>query len=518
MSNSSSDLPEAGEERRARPEIIAVALVAVVVGVVARFVTRSVLWLDEALSVDIARLPIGDIAAALKRDGHPPLYYVLLHGWIEVAGSGDVAVRALSGVIGVATMVLVWFLGRRRGGPTLAWILVGVVAVSPFAVRYSDEARMYALVMFLTVVGWFLLDDIIVRDRATTLRFVGLAVVGAALLYTHYWSLWLLAAVGLCALWGVWRRPEERKRWIGVVIALVAAGAMFLPWVPTMLYQAAHTGTPWAPPTRPTSAVSTTLADYAAGNFGEQALITVLLGIAIVLGLFGRGTSDRTIELDVRTRPQVRREAVVAALAFAIGVLVAFVSRSAYATRYSAVVFILVMLVIAAGITRFLGRWIRLGAFVVIVGTLSVGALWNITYERSQMKEIGRALTASLQPGDVVVTCPDQLGPSLRRRIPDDVIVTTFPDGGDGYFVDWVDYADRNAAADPVAFAARTVAQAGPAHTIWLVWSTSYKTLESKCSDLNAAFAAVRPTEMIVIEDGEGWYEHASLSRFAAQP
>ena len=69
---------------RARHAVLIVAwlAVAVVVAVVLRFVTTSDLWLDEALTVNIAKLPLGDLRAALLRDGAPPLYYVLLHGWM----------------------------------------------------------------------------------------------------------------------------------------------------------------------------------------------------------------------------------------------------------------------------------------------------------------------------------------------------------------------------------------------------------------------------------------------------
>ncbi|MEY4916125.1 MAG: hypothetical protein RL616_38, partial [Verrucomicrobiota bacterium] len=40
-------------------------------------------------SVNIARLPLGELPEALRHDGHPPLYYALLHVWMQVAGSGD---------------------------------------------------------------------------------------------------------------------------------------------------------------------------------------------------------------------------------------------------------------------------------------------------------------------------------------------------------------------------------------------------------------------------------------------
>lgn len=499
----------------ATPELIVIAVVAILAGVVARFVTRSALWLDEALSVDIASLPLSELRAALEHDGHPPLYYVLLHGWMELFGTGDVAVRALSGAFGLVTLVLVWFLGRRRGGTTLAWILVTLVAVSPFAVRYSNEARMYSLVMLLVVVGWFLLDDIVVRGRATIGRFIGVAVVTAALLYTHYWAMWLLAAVGLCALWSVWRHPAARRAWFGTILALVAGGVAFLPWLPSMLYQNAHTGTPWALPTRPTVALANSLVDYGAGRFGEQALVGIVLAIAIALGLFGAARSRISIDLDLRTRPQVRREAIVVALTFAIGTGLAYLTRSAFATRYSSVVFILVMVLAAAGLTRFSDRWIRCGVVVVVAGALAISGLSNITYERSQSKVIGQMLTAKLGPSDVVVVCPDQLGPALLRRIPDGTVVVTYPDGGDGRFVDWVDYAERNAASDPDAFANAVLAKAGPSGTVWLVWSVSYRTLEQKCADLNAVLSAARPAQPLIAENGDQWYEHASLTRFA---
>ena len=76
--------------------ILAVAGV-IAVGVALRFIARSDLWADEVLSVNIARLPLGDLREALRHDGAPPLYYVLLHIWMDVFGTGNEAVRALSG-------------------------------------------------------------------------------------------------------------------------------------------------------------------------------------------------------------------------------------------------------------------------------------------------------------------------------------------------------------------------------------------------------------------------------------
>ena len=76
------------------------------------------------------RLPIADIPAALRHDGHPPLYYVLLHLWMRLFGQGDVAVRALSGVWSLLLFPLVWVAGRRFGGTRVAWFAVALLGLA----------------------------------------------------------------------------------------------------------------------------------------------------------------------------------------------------------------------------------------------------------------------------------------------------------------------------------------------------------------------------------------------------
>ena len=78
---------------RARFEVL-IIVAASLVGIVARLFPASPLWLDEALSVNISEKPIGSIGDALRHDGHPPLYYYALHGWISIFGSSDFAVRS----------------------------------------------------------------------------------------------------------------------------------------------------------------------------------------------------------------------------------------------------------------------------------------------------------------------------------------------------------------------------------------------------------------------------------------
>jgi uncharacterized membrane protein len=503
--------------KRPDPAALVAVLVAVVsAGVVLRFVTTSHLWLDEALSVEIARLPVRDIPQALRHDGHPPLYYALLHAWISLFGDSDVAVRSLSGVFGVALVPLGWFAGRRLGGRDAAWIVVAVLAVSPFAVRYATEARMYSLVMVLVMTGYLLLGRALERPCAP--RLAVLSVTVGVLLLTHYWALWLVAATVVVLGWQ-WRHTagNARRATGRALVAVVAGGLLFVPWLPSMLTQAAHTGTPWAATVRPTTMVSVGLTDIGGGEFAEGVLLGFALLTLAALGLLGKAVDARRIELDVCGRADVGPEAAVVVLTLAIASVASYATRTTFASRYLAVIFPVFVLLAALGVSRFIGsapRRIVLGV-VLVLG--AAGSGYNVVTDRTQLGVIAGAVNARRQPDDVVVVCPDQLGPSTRRLLPDAHLLT-YPDGGDGRRVDWYDYEERNATADPRAFVEQTGLRI-PGRAVWLVASDSYKTLDGQCPALQALLSqGARSVESVVAQDGDTYFENAGLLRIVLGP
>ena len=137
-----------------RRDWAAVGIVAAVaVGIALRFLSRGPLWLDEAQSVAIARQPLAHLQEALRHDGAPPLYYALLHGWMKLFGTSTFAVRSLSALPAVLSLPVILRLGRRVGGEAVGIAAVVLLAVSPFAVRYSVETRMYSLLLLLGLLG-----------------------------------------------------------------------------------------------------------------------------------------------------------------------------------------------------------------------------------------------------------------------------------------------------------------------------------------------------------------------------
>jgi hypothetical protein len=531
--------PAAGiREPRPRPKdtpgwVRAGIAMVIAVGVVARFVPRGPLWLDEALSANIAELPLGRIGEALRRDGHPPLYYWLLHLWGSLVGSSPWALRALSGLLGVATLPLAYLAGLRVGGrprrtepagawdaPEVrarhtAWAAVTLLAGLPFAVRYSSETRMYALVMLGVLAGYLLVCAHLDRPRWTTLA--AATAVGAALLWTHYWSMWLLGATGV-VLAGVavtaHRHGNRTRRTaaVGLLGGLAVAGLSFLPWLPTLLYQSAHTGTPWGEPVRPAAIGVLGMIYLVGGPVAEPQLVAYLVAGLLVAGVLGATNRRGRLELGWHVAPTARPEALLVALTLALAWAASFTAQSAFTARYLSVVVPLVVVVAAMGLTAIgSDRWRRAVAAVVLAG-FAVGIVAEVARGRTQAGEIADAVVRVLDepgagPRPVLVACPDQNGPSLQRALRDrgrsaEVEVLTYPDLADPRFVDWVDYADRNERTDPAEVAAR-VAERAAGRTLLVAATGGYRTLEGQCEALVAALAAARGQPSVLVPPAE---------------
>jgi mannosyltransferase len=135
------------DTRRAIPTYLPL-LAVVALGCSLRFyqIGGEGLWIDEAFSIWLARRPWGEMVRWVASvDQHPPLYYALLHAWIQILGDAEASARALSALFGALTLPVVYLLGRRLVEGEVGLVGAMILAVSPFHVRFAQEARMYTL-------------------------------------------------------------------------------------------------------------------------------------------------------------------------------------------------------------------------------------------------------------------------------------------------------------------------------------------------------------------------------------
>src|SRR6185437_7664394 len=437
-------------------------------------------------------------------------------------GDSDLAVRSLSGVISVATLPVAWVVGRRLGGRTVAWTLLVVLASAPFAVYYATEARMYSLVMFLTACGVWAVSRALERPRPGNL--IALGVVVAALLYTQYWAIYLVGAFGIWLLWQ--SRRSSNARW--GLLATVVGCLVFVPWVPTFVYQSRYTGTPWAGvPTyaaiiNAITGFTDNQASLATTGSNQGRLLALGYFALAGLGLFGVARGRFHIDLDIRTRPQGRALAFVVVVTLAAAITGGIISQSAFSARYAAVVFIPLLVLLAIGTVTFADARIRAVVVAVVVVAGLASSIPNVTTQRTQATEVAAVLAAQAKPGDVVAYCPDQLGPATYRLTSSGGFrQITFPRGTGPAYVDWVNYKQAATAGKPAAFAKQLEAMAGD-HSVWLVSASGYQGFGTKCQRLaadllNATNAAGQPWggHQWVNTNPARYYEPMGLTQFA---
>lgn len=511
-----SDPAPAIWRRHRRTLVVAGVVAVVVVGTALRSWAFTPLWLDEAQTVAIARLPLDQLFVALRQDGSPPLYYLMLHAWMLAFGQSNLAVRGLAAVCSVATYPLLWDLVRRLSGRrSTAWIALLLFAASPFAIRYATECRMYAFVMLLTVLfGHALLS----LRRRGPLPVLAVAAVTATLAFTHYWTLFLLLIVGGIMAWlALRRRGQEvglaaRRGLVGLALGAIP----FLPWLPSFVYQMQHTGAPWADPAWFNS-VGGAVSAWSGGGLPGQ-LLGFLYLVCAGFAVFGRLERGRVV---LRIPGRTRRGPVgLVVLAFApitIGVALSHIVGSAYADRYSSIGLVAFLLVVAYGIAA-LPRRVKYSTVAVVAVFGLLAGVTEVTRDRTEAGKVAKAISARAQPGDVVVVCPDQLGPALSRLLPANRYrQIAYPTFGDPARVDWVDYKKRNRAADPPKFADR-VSQVAGHHTVWYVYADGYRTLKYACSQLRSDLQERLGMPRTFVRPRDSVLEAETLIRFQNRP
>jgi len=158
-----------------------------------RLGTRS-LWYDELLQLDIAQGPLGEIGPQLIRHAGMPLDYYVLHGWIQL-GRQDTWVRFPALFFGVLAIPLIYALGRRFFNKRVGLLAAILMTVAHFPINYSQEARPYALLLFLAMIAYLGLWRAYQSHQPRYWLLVALGLVGAVL--SHYFALFMLLPIGL---------------------------------------------------------------------------------------------------------------------------------------------------------------------------------------------------------------------------------------------------------------------------------------------------------------------------------
>jgi mannosyltransferase len=207
-----------GEIARSRSRAFWIVAGLTVIAAVLRFVSLGAQSYHHDEIVTASRVLRDGFWHAMEAVGFsesaPPLYYALAWLWTQLTGTGEVGLRSLSALAGIATVPVAFLLGAELRGRRTGVVAAALVAVNPMLLWYSQEARAYALFVLLTALS--VLYFVRALDRGRRRDFLAWGIASALALATHYFAAFPVAVE---ALWLLRRRGRESAPGVGIVVA-----------------------------------------------------------------------------------------------------------------------------------------------------------------------------------------------------------------------------------------------------------------------------------------------------------
>jgi mannosyltransferase len=377
-------------------------------GMLLRFtaLNRQSLWFDEVDVVVRAQQPLPDVLRTFVAAGeNGPLYNILLALWIRIAGISEIAVRFPSAVAGTLAIPLLYLLARRIAGLQVGLVAAGLLAISPYHVWYSQEAKMYTLVVLLGLASTYALVEALLRNERWW--WVAYGVVTTLMFYTHVATVLVFAAQTLYVIAAHRRWRGRERRWLAVAAFLTVPYLPIAAWAMRVIGGSVQT---WQPDVSLWEAVRIFGTRFAIHRYDvplqeRAALLYALLAVGGLLAL-----------ALVRQRERWWLLALALAVVPVVGLWAVSLRQSVFSDRYGIVALPAYLTLVAAALVWLNRRrllWpLGIVALFFVVAIAWVG-LRDVNRAHTAQKEDWRSAYAWIadrqQPGDALIVHPNYI-------------------------------------------------------------------------------------------------------------
>jgi len=390
---------------RAWPETWVVAGL-MLIATISRFATisKASIWHDEGFTMMlIGRNPI-DIWIGSGRDVHPPLFYELLHFWTTIFGRSELAARSMSAVAGLATIYICYILVKRYFDRTSASVALVILAVAPFLIRYSQEARMYGVLgLFLILATYALLRA--TEKKASYKWWVIYVLAMVAGLYTHYFTALVVAAhwtylisLDKPSLWKIGKTTWLSRDWWLANLAIVV---LWLPWLPSFYGQFTRgQGIGWIPKTTPQTLPRSIWQNLTFTDAGKVPEILFWLVPLMVIGLICWVSWTQR-----KRHPQIKALFFYTVLPIAATIAISVI-KPVYQDRYLVFAANGMYVLLGLALVQLIRRHAATGlvALSLVIAICLIGVVEVGLQARHDMRSVARSVDQQWQPGDEIVS------------------------------------------------------------------------------------------------------------------
>jgi 4-amino-4-deoxy-L-arabinose transferase-like glycosyltransferase len=340
-------------------------------------------WMDEALTAYETHSSFGGMLGTVAHiETTPPLYFVLIWAWAHLFGSTEVGLRSLSTLAGIALVPIAFVAARELVSRWAGVLAAAFVAVNPFLVWYSQEARAYMLLAALSGASFLWFNR--ARYQPTRRNVAWWTACSSLAVMTHFFAGFLVAPEALWLLW------VSRTRLViaGVVVVAVVQAAM----LPLALTDTGH-GTGWIARVPKTSRLSTMAVEWSVSLLNRR--VSVPVGLAAGAAFVGVIALLIVVGADRRTREGAGVAAAIAGFVVVAPLVLGVLGHDYFLSRNEIPAVVPIATVVAAACAapraRALGTAVAIGLLILFSwATLQVQT--HAYLERPDWRNVARAL------------------------------------------------------------------------------------------------------------------------------
>jgi uncharacterized membrane protein len=400
------------------------------------------LWLDEGNFIIKAQRSLESLIFDLSlRIHHSPLYFIVLHYWIQLFGDSVIITRTLSAIFGFIAILLIYRLASFMFGKNTGLLTSFILAISSFHISYSQEVKGYSLMVLLTLLSMFFFIQLF---QKVNLKIVlGYTIASILLLYTHYYGFFILFVQNFYFLtWVIFARNAQKLNFIKWITLQGILFFLYVPWVWLLtrytfkVQKMDVAGSLSIPIIRPSDSWFThirgrTISELPTPSFdsvihtfiefaGSYALLWLFLFLSLIsffvikktAGIINKKNLFISIE---RSKWNVKLSSLCQNYLLSIWIIipvflpltVSFLFKPIYATRYTIAASLPLYILSAHGILRFGNRYLKTSIIIIIV----ILSIWNIkTYytktDKQQWREVAQYIDNNAKYGETLFFLP----------------------------------------------------------------------------------------------------------------
>ncbi|MDD3480656.1 MAG: glycosyltransferase family 39 protein [Patescibacteria group bacterium] len=388
------------------------------VGLILRLykLTASSIWHDEGYTMWLLRYDFAGILERTARDVHPPGYYLLAKPWVSIFGNSVFSIRFLSVLFSLGIVYLVYLIVKEIWNKEAAFVSSMIVAVSPFMVRFAQEARMYGVVAFFTTLAtWFFIKWIKERKLKWLYLYIPAMLIA---MYTQYYAFFVI--ISHWAIMLVYTKDVLKFRWLELVKEKVgvfdfrwwlANGVLlagYAVWFPVAYRQVTRiTGNYWIQPewitwrTVPNNVLQFATYTHFDAVFNSNGILGKIVYIIVIsAAIFGGAYLFKNKE-------KIKVVASMYIFGFLPMLLVYTLSeirQPIYQDRYFPFSAVAIFAIWGTCIATLKNRYLKYRVIVITFGALLVGNYIMHASVNHKMKEAVNSVKTQKQEGDLVIS------------------------------------------------------------------------------------------------------------------